>query len=450
MNGSHESFKLLVGDVIVFYVSLWLTLFLRTFDIPLAAEWYTHLTPFTIIFGVWILVYFIAGLYERHTSLFRARLPSLIIRTQLINVVIAGLFFFLVPYFGIAPKTNLFIYLGVSSVLVLLWRVYLSRAFGLRRKENTLVIGDGDETDELVEELRKNPVYGMRIHHYIAPSEIEVSPQLQEQILEFIDEQEITTVIADTRSTHLQNVLPVLFNVLFLHPAITFLDTARLYEQIFRRIPVSLLNQRWFLDHITRDRRVFYDLFHRVYDLFVGVLVAGVTLVALPFVWLAIYLDDHGSLFVVQERVGQHNRRIRILKFRSMTGSDSGAGFLESTLRVTTVGAVLRATRLDEFPQALALLRGELSFIGPRPELPELVSKYAEAVPYYNTRHLIKPGLTGWAQINHHAHPHHGIDVHETRNKLSYDLYYLKNRSLTLDIEIALKTLKTLVTAAGK
>ncbi|MBP9749809.1 MAG: sugar transferase, partial [Candidatus Pacebacteria bacterium] len=113
------------------------------------------------------------------------------------------------------------------------------------------------------------------------------------------------------------------------------------------------------------------------------------------------------------------------------------------------VGAVLRPTRIDELPQCLNVLRGDLSFIGPRPELPALAVLYAEQIPYYRARHLIKPGLTGWAQLYHDAHPHHGADVEETRNKLSYDLYYLKHRSILLDIEIMLKTVKKIVTRAG-
>jgi lipopolysaccharide/colanic/teichoic acid biosynthesis glycosyltransferase len=169
----------------------------------------------------------------------------------------------------------------------------------------------------------------------------------------------------------------------------------------------------------------------------------------LPFVAVAIKREGGGPVFIIQERVGQYNRPIRIIKFRSMTGNDTGESALNSSLRVTKVGSFLRRTRIDELPQLWNVLRGDYSLIGPRPELPALVAEYAEKIPYYNARHLLKPGLSGWAQIYHREHPHHGIDIAETQNKLSYDLYYVKNRSLLLDLQIGLKTIRTILSRSG-
>jgi lipopolysaccharide/colanic/teichoic acid biosynthesis glycosyltransferase len=132
-----------------------------------------------------------------------------------------------------------------------------------------------------------------------------------------------------------------------------------------------------------------------------------------------------------------------------MTGSDEGEDVLQSKHEVTKVGRFLRKTRLDELPQLWSVVRGDQSLIGPRPELPELVKHYAERIPYYNTRHLIKPGLSGWAQIHDYDVPRKGADVERTKRKLSYDLYYVKNRSLLLDVHVALKTIKALVSRSG-
>jgi lipopolysaccharide/colanic/teichoic acid biosynthesis glycosyltransferase len=118
--------------------------------------------------------------------------------------------------------------------------------------------------------------------------------------------------------------------------------------------------------------------------------------------------------------------------------------------KITKVGAFLRKSRLDEIPQLWSIWRGDLSLVGPRPELPALAQIYEKEVPYYNVRHLIQPGLSGWAQLYHENHPHQGANVEETKNKLSYDLYYVKNRSLILDLEIALKTIKALLSRTGK
>ena len=132
-----------------------------------------------------------------------------------------------------------------------------------------------------------------------------------------------------------------------------------------------------------------------------------------------------------------------------MTGSDTGDSVLKSEQRITRVGRFLRKSRIDELPQLWNVLRGDLSLIGPRPELPALVKRYEEEVPFYNVRHLITPGLSGWGQINDYDVPRQGLDVEKTRKKLAYDLYYITNRSLFLDLKIALKTLKTLLSRVG-
>ena len=139
-----------------------------------------------------------------------------------------------------------------------------------------------------------------------------------------------------------------------------------------------------------------------------------------------------------------------MLKFRSMTGMDQGEEMLRSKHTVTPVGRMIRATRIDEIPQLWSVLTGDMSLIGPRPEFPAMVNEYAREIPYYNVRHLVRPGLSGWAQLYHDNHPHHGTEIEATREKLSFDLYYVKHRSLALDIAIALKTIKKVLTHRGK
>jgi lipopolysaccharide/colanic/teichoic acid biosynthesis glycosyltransferase len=133
-----------------------------------------------------------------------------------------------------------------------------------------------------------------------------------------------------------------------------------------------------------------------------------------------------------------------------MSFNDNENVALSATNKITRAGAFLRKSRLDELPQLWDVLRGDLSLVGPRPELPALTKIYEKEIPYYNVRHLIKPGLSGWAQLYHDNHPHRGGNVEETKNKLSYDLYYIKNRSFWLDFRVALKTIKTLLSRAGK
>ena len=223
----------------------------------------------------------------------------------------------------------------------------------------------------------------------------------------------------------------------------------KIYEDIFDRVPISLLKYNWFLENISTEPRGVYDALKRVMDIIISTPLLLVTAIIYPFVALSMKLEDGGSVFIAQDRVGQNNKMIRVFKFRSMARNELDPT-KKSDNMITKTGAFLRKTRLDEFPQLWNVLKGDISLIGPRPELPEAVKHYTEEVPYYNVRHLVRPGLSGWAQIYHDAHPHHSVDIVETKNKLSYDLYYIKNRSFLLDLKIALKTLKTLASIAGR
>jgi lipopolysaccharide/colanic/teichoic acid biosynthesis glycosyltransferase len=445
----HEPVLLLAGDILVLYSALWLTLVVRYLELPSQALWTLHVVPFSLLFIVSITVYFITGLYDQHTVLVREQMPVLIATGQTITVLLAALFFFFVPYFGITPKTNLAIFLLLSSFLMVAWRFLWVRLPGVRTPSNTLVLGEGQELNQLVHEIEKNPRYGLRVVHHAMPADVVLSKELQVQFLTYLSRHSVSAIIAETRDPHMNEIIQVLYNLLFVRTDLMLVDAMRLYETIFRRIPISKLEDTWFIEHITRASYLFHRVFKRVADILVGGVVGVVWIAVTPFVWLAIRLEDGGPLYVEQIRVGQYNRPIRIKKFRTMSGSDAGDTVLRSTLKVTKVGNILRPTRIDELPQCLNLLRGDVSFIGPRPELPALALLYTEQIPYYRARHLIKPGLTGWAQLYHDAHPHHGADVDETRNKLSYDLYYLKHRSILLDIEIGLKTIKKIVTRSG-
>jgi Sugar transferases involved in lipopolysaccharide synthesis len=273
---------------------------------------------------------------------------------------------------------------------------------------------------------------------------------VQEQILEFITDEHITVIIVDTRDPHMGAITSVFYNLLFLHPNLTILSALDMYEDIFRRIPLSMLEHTWFIEHITRQPRPLYDAYHRTIDICFALLGGLATLLVLPFVAVWIRREDGGPIFYVQRRIGKDNQPLSLIKFRTMTALPKSEVDGPARNTVTRAGAFLRKTRIDELPQLWNVLRGGYSLIGPRPEIPAYVQEYARAIPYYNARHLITPGLSGWAQLHHQAHPHHGVNVEETRNKLSYDLYYLKNRSFWLDIEIALKTFKTLVMLLGR
>jgi lipopolysaccharide/colanic/teichoic acid biosynthesis glycosyltransferase len=436
---------LFVGDILFFTFALWLSLFLRAFELPSSALFYAHLKPFSLLFIAWVVIFFIAGLYESRMLLFaRRHLSATLLSAQVINVIIAALFFFFVPLFGIAPKTVLAIYLAVSFLLVLLWRAFIFPRLGLQKKEAAVVIGSGQEVNELIAALRAAPHAPVYVCEVIEPS-LGLAAAVQASL----GRCRPAFVIANWQEREVSGAFPELTQLLT--KGIRFIDAMSLYEEVFGRVPLSVLNEEWLARHVSRYAHTLYDPLKRTMDITVGLVAGIVSLVLYPFVALAIKLEDGGPVFVRLPRVGRDGKIVHILKFRSMTGNDAGAYGPDgaSKLKVTKVGKFLRVSRIDEFPQLWGIVRGDLSLIGPRPETPSLVAIYEKEIPYYGVRHLITPGASGWAQLYHDNHPHAVTDVAATSEKLSYDLYYLKHRSLILDGTIVLKTIKKLLTRSG-
>lgn len=436
---------LLIGDIIAFYIALWLMLVLRYWEFPDENTLASHLLPFSIIFIVWVAVFFIAGLYEKHTLILKSKIVGVILNAQIANSIIAGLFFYLIPYFGITPKTNLFIHLIVSFALVFFWRMYVLPSFEMKERQNAVLIGTGEEMSELEREVNNNSRYNLS---FISSVNLEKLDGLdfQEDILKRVYSENVSVIAADFKNEKAEPFLPNLYNLIF--SKVRFIDMHKVYEDIFDRIPLSLVKYSWFLENISGTAQKGYDVLKRGMDLLLSLALGVISLVFYPFVFLAIKIEDGGPVFFTQERVGQNNKVFKVVKFRSMSAHNSKDGIAQNP-QITKVGKFLRKTRIDELPQIWNVIKGDLSLIGPRPEIPALVKQYEKEIPYYNVRHLIKPGLSGWAQLYHQEHPHHKANTEETKKKLSYDLYYIKNRSLAIDLKITLRTIKVLLSREG-
>ena len=441
-----EPILLFLGDLLIFILALWLSLSIRNAEFPSLVEFYAHLTPFSFIFLTWLFSFFIAGLYEKHTVMLKSKLPSVILKTQIFNSVIAALFFYLIPYFGIAPKTILFIYLFVSFILILLWRIYGESLFGFKEREKAILIGSGEEMHDLKNEVNNNSRYSLKFVSSIDLDKIG-SLDFQSEILNRIYTENISIIVIDLLNKKVEPILPHLYNLIF--SKIKFVDMHKIYEDIFDRVPLSLLKYNWFLENISFAPKIGYDAFKRGMDIGLSFLLGIVSLIFYPFVIIFIKLDDGGPIFISQERVGQNNKIIKIMKFRSMSVNDDGITEKDKEGKITRAGNFLRKTRIDELPQLWSIFKGDMSLVGPRPEMPSLVKLYEKEIPYYNIRHLIKPGLSGWAQLYHRTPPKFDASSNETKIKLSYDLYYIKNHSFLLDLKIALKTLKALLSRSG-
>ena len=437
-----EALVLLMGDLFFLIVALWTTLLIRYSALPSWDEFYTHVVPFSFLFALSVLVFFIAGLYEKHTLLFKSELPKTILYAQIANITVGALFFFLIPYFGIQPKTNLFIYLILSTALVSLWRRYAFSLLSRTGSARAILIGGGEECSELFQEVNGNSRYSI---HFAAPC-LPAEHAAGEQLLSTVKTQSASVVVMPF--SHIGTSASAAWDDLAIS-GIRFVDSARLYEELFDRVSLSLLDHRWFLEESVRAETALYRFAKRITDIVVASLALVILSPLFLFVSIAIKLGGGGKVFISQKRVGKGNKDIEILKFRTMLFDDGGNPEKQKENRVTAVGSFLRKIQIDEMPQFWSVLRGDLSLIGPRPEIRSLAEQYEKVIPFYSARLLMRPGISGWAQIKHKSPPKFSLDVEKTKEKLSYDLYYLKHRSFIIDLSITLRTIKILLSRAG-
>ena len=451
---TRELTLLIVGDIFFFILALWLTLFFRYLSFPDSELFVQHLGPFLILSTVWICIFYIAGLYDKHTVFLKSLLFSRILNTQIANGVIAALLFFIIP-FGITPKTNLVIYMLVGVVLFTWWRMYLYPYISPKTEHRAILLADGPEAIELVDEINNNDRYNYSFVRLINETTAQV-PGFEEKLLQLIEKERISIIVANPNGEYISAVLPKLFDLAFLRFEFTFLDFYKVYEDTFDRVPLSALQYEWFITNVSQSRSLIYDVGKRVIDV-VGSLILGLVFVLmLPFIYLIMRLEGRGDFFIKQHRIGQFNKPVTVYKIRTMTEnrSQSATWTPEDKLdgnKITKMGAILRKLSIDELPQVWTILKGEMSLIGPRNDIKGLGERLAAEIPYYNIRNFVKPGVTGWAQ----THQHYMGDnispqsIEENKLRLSYDLYYVKNRSLLLDVDIALRTFKTLLSRFG-
>ena len=439
-----KAFLLIASDTAIFYLALISTLVIRyalinrdllTFynSIP------SHFTSFTIIFFIWLIVFWAAGLYDllklKNEELFYKTLISAFI----INATIAIAFFYFTPYFLITPKTNLFIDLALTLAILCFWRRYFNRWAGQALKIGVVFLGASPEIIELKEFLKKNPQLGYQVSGILAPDNIAELENLWQN-------KKFSLIVSAEQFDHSRKLAFLLFQYFKKGVAINDLD--KFYESATNRVPISIIREVWFLENIGQSQRKFYETGKRIFDVVGAVILGIITLVILPFVVLAIEISYPGPVFYKQQRVGRDGKIFTLMKFKSLTNKKSNQEMRKPYEKeMTFVGKFLRQTHIDELPQVWNILKNEMSFIGPRPEKPEFVERLSNEIPFYEMRHLVKPGITGWAQLHN---PNAGPTFKETMEKLQYDLYYVKNRSVFLDLSIALKTLRILISGAGK
>ncbi|NNM83844.1 hypothetical protein HKL94_01315 [Candidatus Parcubacteria bacterium] len=439
-----ETAILVLGDLFILIVSLWVTLLLRNLSVPPFGYFEANLVPFLPMFLLSLGVFYIAGLYEKQTRPIRRIMSMRILGAQGANVAIAAILFFILPL-SIAPKTILVIYLVVSVIAESRWRFYrMKREMKESNREPALLVGSGPAILELYDEVKGNGRYLIRFTRHIETDKLSDSDMLKAITESVASEAKI--VVVDTSSLAIARIMPAIYDLMA--SGVTFLDFSSFYEEVFDCVPLQHLGAGRLLGTLPK-RHMLYDATKRTFDI---VLALAGAVMAIPFIAIAVIALSFqgGTPFIWNERIGKNGHTFRIIKLRSMLFNDHGDPELQKKNRVTVLGRILRKTRIDELPQLWNVLKGELSFIGPRPELPKIAEVYEQAIPQYRMRHLIAPGLSGWAQIHDFDAPRGPADVARTERKLSLDLYYLKHRSFGLDLTIAAKTLRALLSFSGR
>ncbi|MEN9563637.1 MAG: hypothetical protein RIR73_1881 [Chloroflexota bacterium] len=406
---------------------------------------------------VWLLL--MVDSYEIHTaSNWRKTLRGIAV-APIVGLLSYSLLFTINLDPNSLPRIAIGAFLVIASFLTLTWRAVYIRLYtssGLMRR--VLVIGAGKAGRTLIEAYKKlNPPPFLLIG-FIDDDPAKRNKSYggfavlgdSEHLIDLIEDYRISDVVVAITSEIKGETFQTVLDIQERGVEVTRMPI--LYEELTQRVPIEHLESDWVIRSFVDQVRVhgFYELMKRSMDILGGLMGTLIFLLVLPFIAVAIIVETGFPVFYSQPRLGKGAQLFTILKFRTMKQNAEADGqpkvAEENDPRVTRVGNFLRKTRLDELPQFWTVLRGEMSLVGPRAERPELVAEYQKQIPYYRARLLVKPGLTGWAQINYG----YVATVKETFVKLEYDLYYIKHRTLNLDFSIVLRTIGTVLRRTGR
>jgi exopolysaccharide biosynthesis polyprenyl glycosylphosphotransferase len=439
-------------DVILLLAAVYLSLWLRYFRIPSYNIFLWHVPYFLPVIAAWIICLYTAGFYSLEIPQTGYRILSYLSITAVISTLLGFAFFYLnykakmIP----TPKTILVIYGIVNIILIAFWRLIYNQIALKYANTNIAIVGANDTVTELLNNMRKFSYMSYRVMFLYTEKQYQKNDNIQvisdpALFIEEIKKNKIQMVVVANK----ENLPKTMQNILFelLRNNVYFIDLPDFYEIFLRRIPLDAVNELWFLTNMNLQSKRIYRQIKRFLDSIMAFVLFLVTLPFWPFIMLLIKLESAGPIFFKQVRIGYLEQPFNIIKFRTMKISDNDQEPASNDdSRVTGFGKFLRRTRIDEIPQFLNVIKSEMSFIGPRPERPELIQKLEAEVPFYRQRLLVKPGISGWDQV---SGEYHSPSREDTYKKLQYDLYYIKNMSFFLDVSIFFKTLVTMVKRKG-
>ena len=454
---------LLIGDVVLVTIAIYVGLLLR---FGINSSYFQHfLTPLRVFTGatvgsflITIFALWLGELYNAHINIAASRMVVRIISTLAIATLVLSAGFYWMPHYRMYRLANIYV-LVLTAILLIGWRLLFFRVlFSHLSRKRLLIVGEGPMTDLLVQTIKNRMD---RLYEPIGIAPVSGIEQDKTQ-LEGLPIMKNTEDLSDTALKVRANVIAVATRTKISDKTMKSLwkcklkgieirDAMDLYKEIAECIPILHVDESWFLfgPDFTLVSNVWMRRFQRVFDVFVSImgLILGLPLMVLTAI--AVRLDSKGPILFRQKRVGLNEQPYILYKFRTMKdGAEAETGAVWATQddpRVTRVGRFLRRSRLDELPQLWNVLIGNMSFVGPRPEREEFVKKLNRTIPYYFLRFLVKPGLTGWAQVKYH----YGSSEEDALQKLEYDLYYLQEMSVGLNLLILLKTVQTVLFKPG-
>lgn len=423
---SQKKAFILFGDTLALVISFFITIFL-SFPKEFLNQVNIHAKPFILLYSIWILILYIFNLYDNQNIRPTVLTAQKIILSLIVCGVVGISMFYLFPIFSISPKSNLLINLIIFGVLFTLIRRFSSEIITGQFSEKIAIFGITKESQEIFKTLSEKNSLGYK------------AIIISDSIDEILSSKSSLEKIIIAKNIDTDSLMKITKKGL---QTMTLLNA---YEQTYEKIPVNLMDENVTVEILSKEKNIFYKLFSSILSISLGIFIILITLPITIVSSILIKLEDKREIFYKQTRVGKNHKNFLVWKFQSMKQNAETGGAVwaeEKDPRITKFGKVLRKLHIDEIPQMINIIKGDISLVGPRPERPEFVEKLEKEIPYYFLRHSIKPGFTGWAQIKYR----YARSVNDSESKFEYDLYYLKNRNIFLDIGIILKTVQIIFT----
>lgn len=427
---SYKTLLIVLPVISLWYFGLFVTIFLWYPTGLTEAAWREHVLNFSVVYLLWMIIFFAYSLFSLHILSSIKNLLVRLVGATLLCTFASVAYFYFQPSLLLTPRRFLLVHILISSLGIFLWYWILTKLSPRLWQRNVFSHNSLPATFNLTELLSTKRYSGFIYRGALTNDSDYLT---HDNVVVVLPPKNLTNEVTERELFGLRR------------SGVRFIEFHDLYELLTRTVHLSVLSELWFIHSVDYSSHTLVDSTKRIIDLFFGLLAGTVFIATFPIVAILIKLTSRGPVFFAQSRVGQVGKIFTLYKYRTMTVDSSSNTWAHSDQKITLIGKLLRTTRLDELPQALNLLKGDMSIVGPRPEQVNIVEQLRGQIPYYDERHIVKPGLTGWAQLHVYA-----STLEETKHKLQYDLYYIKHRSLLFDAEIILKTIYNIISFSGR